>query len=75
MSDIISKIENIERILMDLEAFRYGDKVFMTGREWYNRFLAEYHNKADWISADEEMGADAEHDVLLCAKLASGLPE
>lgn len=47
----------------------------MTGHEFYDRFLREYHNKADWISADEEMGDDAEHDVLLAAKLAAGLTE
>lgn len=49
-----------------------GNEV-MTGQEWYDRFIAEYHNKADWINSDPTMGDDAEHDVLLCARLASNL--
>jgi hypothetical protein len=50
-----------------------GISNIMTGQEWYDRFFAEYHNKADWIEADESMGEDAGHDVLLCAKLAAGI--
>jgi hypothetical protein len=45
----------------------------ISGREWYDRFVREYHNKADWIAGDPVMGDDAEHDVLLAAKLASNL--
>jgi hypothetical protein len=45
----------------------------MTGQEWYDRFKAEYHMRADWISADPTMGDDAEHDVLLAARLAANL--
>lgn len=47
---------------------------YMTsGQEWYDRFVREYHMRADWISSDEEMGDDAERDVLLAAMLASGI--
>lgn len=45
----------------------------MTGQEFYDRFEREYHMRADWISADPIMGDDAEHDVLLAARLAAGL--
>lgn len=47
----------------------------LSGQEWYHRFLAEYHNKADWIASDPDMGPDAEHDVLLCARLAAGIDD
>lgn len=46
---------------------------YYTGQEWYDRFEREYHMRADWIAGDPDMGDDAEHDVLLAAKLASGI--
>jgi hypothetical protein len=45
----------------------------MTGQEWYDRFVKEYHMRADWIAGDESMGDDAEHDILSAARLASGI--
>jgi hypothetical protein len=58
-----------------LEKLPTYNKPLMTGQEFYNRFEKEYHMRADWISADVEMGDDAEHDVLLAARLAAGLDE
>jgi hypothetical protein len=51
----------------------HPEGMYMTGEYWYNKFKAEYHNKADWIAGDPEMGDDAEQDVLLAARLASGI--
>jgi len=59
--------------LEGVEIMSINGKRVMTGQEWYERFEKEYHNKADWIEAEPEMGDEAGHDVLLCAKLAAGI--
>lgn len=43
------KLDNIEDILMR-QTFRYGDKVFMTGAEWFERFWQEFVTQGDWTS-------------------------
>ena len=55
------------------ELYTVNGKEVMTGQEFYDRFVREYHMRADWISADPTMGYDAEQDVLLAARLAAGL--
>lgn len=67
--EIVTRYERGEKP----ELYMVNGKKVMTGQEWYDRFVREYHNKADWIAADETMGDDAEHDVLLCARLAARL--
>lgn len=52
---------------------RHNGVELMSGQEFYDGFVKEYHMRADWISADPSMGDDAEHDVLLAARLAAGV--
>ena len=40
LDDLMRKVEKLESHF-ELPAFRYGDKVFMTGEEWLERFEKE----------------------------------
>jgi len=66
-------VAQIKEIFAEDTALFMLSKNYKTGQEWYDRFERQYHMSADWISADESMGDDAEHDVLNAAKKASKL--
>ena len=68
-----SKHDNGACIVIDERGDFVYAKQNLSGQEWYNKFKKEYRMRADWIGAEPEMGEDAEHDVLLAARLASGI--
>jgi hypothetical protein len=74
--DVYSAKQQIRQAFIDAGWEHTGKDRYVgyyTGQEWYDRFEREYHMRADWIAGDPDMGDDAEHDVLLAAKLASGI--
>lgn len=64
LDKLLKDIEKLESYFRYLPAFRYGDKVFMTGQEWYERFVAELK---------ERPMMEGQYDVFAIAKRASGV--
>jgi hypothetical protein len=76
VQEVLKSIGNLEDILENYSAFQYNDKVFMTGEEWYRRFVDaldnEFHFMTKPINIDSSVYYDAPN-VMKAAKKASGL--